>query len=95
MKIAASLSAAVVGTILSRFGVILLPTLLLPHLASAKRIAPVKVEPVVYEGIRYAAPNDDGQRGYIQAWDATTNKKLWELTVFTNHIDPNLEKDVP
>jgi hypothetical protein len=68
--------------------------LLLPQLASAKRIAPVKVDPVIYEGIRYVAPNDDGRRGYIEAWNVGTNKKLWESTIFTNLIDPNLEEDV-
>jgi hypothetical protein len=62
--------------------------------ASAKRAAPAKVEPVVHDGIRYVAPNDDGRRGYIEAWDVATNKKLWELTVFTNRIDPKLEEDV-
>jgi len=73
---------------------ILLLALPLPHLVSAKRIAPLKVEPATYEGIRYIAPNDDGRRGYIEAFDVTTNKKLWELTLFTNRIDPNLEEDV-
>ena len=38
-------------------------------------------------------PNDDGRRGYIEAWNLGTNKKLWELTIFTNGIDPNLEED--
>jgi len=57
-------------------------------------MAPEKVDPVTYEGIRYVAPNDDGWRGYIEAWDAETNKKLWELTIFTNAIDPNLEEGV-
>ena len=52
-----------------RLGVILLLTMLLPYLASAKRIAPVNVEPVTYQGLRYIAPNDDGRRGYIEAWD--------------------------
>jgi hypothetical protein len=66
----------------------------LPGLAAAKRIAPAKVEPVVYEGIRYVAPNDDGRRAYIEAWDVQTNRKLWELTVFTNRIDPKVEEDV-
>ena len=79
---------------MTRLAVILLLTLLLPQLASAKRIAPVKVDPVIYEGIRYVAPNDDGRRGYIEAWNVGTNEKLWELTIFTNGIDPNLEKDV-
>jgi len=62
--------------------------------ASAKRTAPVKVEPVIHETVRYVVPNDDGRRAYIQAWDIKTNKKLWELTVFTNRIDPKLEADV-
>jgi hypothetical protein len=66
----------------------------LPCLATATRIAPAKVEPVVYEGIRYVAPNDDGRRVYIEAWDVQTNRKLWDLTVFTNRIDPKLEEDI-
>ena len=61
---------------------------------SAKRIAPSTVEPVIYEGVRYVAPNDNGRRAYIEAWDVRTNKKLWDLTVFTNRIDPKLEEDV-
>ena len=82
------------STLVMRFGAILLAAALIPHLASAKRIAPASVEPIVYESIRYVAPNDDGRRGYIEAWDLKTNKKLWELTVFTNRIDPKLEADV-
>src|SRR4029450_616417 len=78
---------------MTRLAVILLLTLLVPQLACAKRIAPVRVTPVIYEGIRYVAPNDDGRRGYIEAWNVGTNKKLWELTIFTNGIDPNLEED--
>jgi hypothetical protein len=77
-----------------RLAVILLLTLLAPPLASAKRIAPVNVAPVIYEAIRYVAPNDDGRRGYIEAWNVGTNTKLWELTLFTNRIDPKLEEDV-
>ena len=79
---------------MTRLAVILLLTLLLPQLAPAKRTAPVNVAPVIYEGIRYVAPNDDGRRGYIEAWNVGTNKKLWELTIFINGIDPNLEQDV-
>jgi hypothetical protein len=73
---------------------ILLLVILLPCLTSAKRIAPAKVEPAIHEGIRYVVPNDDGYRAYIEAWDVQTNKKLWDLTVFTNRIDPKLEEDV-
>lgn len=79
---------------MTRSAVIVLVTLLLPQLAFARRIAPVKVDPVIYEGIRYVAPNDDCRRGYIEAWNVGTNKKLWELTIFTNAIDPKLEEDV-
>src|SRR4026207_1168393 len=80
--------------IMTRLAAMLLLALLAPRLVSAKRIAPVKVDPVVYEGIRYVAPNDDGRRAYIEAWNVATNKKLWELTLFTNRIDPKLEEDV-
>jgi hypothetical protein len=79
---------------MTRFPLIFCLLVLLPSVASAKRAAPATVEPVIHEGIRYVAPNDDGRRGYIQAWDIKTNKKLWELTIFTNRIDPTLEKDV-
>jgi hypothetical protein len=68
--------------------------LLLPSLALAKRVAPAKVDPVIYQGVRYIAPNDDGRRAYIEAWDVQTKKKLWDLTIFTNRIDPALEEDV-
>jgi len=44
--------------------------------------------------MRYVAPNDDDRRGYIEAWDVQANKKLWDLKVFTNRIDPKLEEDV-
>jgi hypothetical protein len=73
---------------------ILFAVVLLPHLTSAKRIAPAKVEPVIHEGVRYFAPNDDGRRAYIEAWDVQTNRKLSDLTLFTNRIDPTLEEDV-
>ena len=66
----------------------------LPCLAAAKRIPPAKVAPVAYESIRYVAPNDDGRRAYIEAQDIQTNRKLWDLTVFTNRIDPKLEEDI-
>jgi hypothetical protein len=72
----------------------LVALVLLPSLAQSKRTAPATVTSAIHEAVRYVAPNDDGRRGYIEAWDVRTNKKLWELTVFTNRIDPNLEEDV-
>jgi len=77
-----------------RLILILFAVVLLPGLASAKRVAPAKVEPVIHKGVRYVAPNDDGRRAYIEAWDVPTNRKLWDLPVFTNRIDPTLEEDV-
>jgi hypothetical protein len=82
------------NSVMTRLTVILLLTVLFSQLASAKRITPANVDPITYDGIRYIAPNDDGRRGYVEAWDVGTNKKLWELTVFTNPIDPKLEEDV-
>ena len=80
---------------MSRFVLILVAVaLLLPTLTLAKRAAPAKVEPVIHQGVRYIAPNDDGRRAYVEAWDIRANKKLWDLTVFTNRIDPTLEEDV-
>ena len=81
--------------VVSRFLVIFFAVaLLLTSLAFAKRSAPAKIEPVVYQGVRYIAPNDDGRHAYIEAWDVQTNKKLWDLTIFVNRIDPKLEEDV-
>jgi hypothetical protein len=80
--------------LVTRLIFILFPLVLLPFTISAKRSAPAKVDPVIHEGIRYFAPNDDGRRAYIEAWDVQTNRKLWDLTVFTNRIDPTLEEDV-
>ena len=71
-----------------------LVAVLLPGAAQAKRAPAPKVEPVVYQGVRYTAPNDQGRRGYIQAWDNQTQKRLWEVTVFQNKINPALEEDV-
>src|SRR6266513_5850648 len=80
---------------MSRFALIFVAVaLLLPSLLLAKRSAPAKIEPVVYQGVRYIAPNDDGRHAYIEAWDVRTNKKLWYVTIFVNRIDPKLEEDV-
>jgi hypothetical protein len=79
---------------MTRFILSLFAVALLASPAFAKRAAPAQVKPVIYQGIRYIAPNDDGRRAYIEAWDVQTNKKLWDSTVFTNHIDPKLEEDV-
>jgi hypothetical protein len=68
--------------------------ILMPTFAHAKRTPPPKVEPVVQEGVRYTAPNNDGKRASVRALDAKTDKLLWEVTVFRNTINPALEEDV-
>ncbi|MCE5327148.1 MAG: hypothetical protein LLG01_12125 [Planctomycetaceae bacterium] len=62
--------------------------------ASAKRTLPPKVPPVIHEGIKYVSPNDNGRRGYIQAWGEASRQFLWEKTIFTNFINPFVEEDV-
>ena len=72
----------------------ILLTVFVPGIAHAKRTRAPKVEPVVHEGVRYIAPNDDGRRAYVQAWDTKTNKMVWEVTIFRNLINPLKEEDV-
>jgi hypothetical protein len=79
---------------MTRLTLVISAIALLPCGAPAKRAAPPRIEPVIHEGIRYVAPNDDGRRAYIEAWNVQGNKKLWELTLFTNRIDRRLEEDV-
>ena len=68
--------------------------LLLPHPAQAKRGQAAAVDPVVFQGIRYTAPNDDGRRAYVRAADAVTGKILYDIVIFRAAIDPALEEDV-
>lgn len=65
---------------------------LLAPAAFAKRVEPVEVKPVVHDGIEYRAPHE--KMGVVEAWDKATGKMVWEKTVYTVEIDPNLEKDV-
>lgn len=62
--------------------------------AHAKRSGPAKVEPIIHEGVRYEAPNENGRRAIIRASDAKTGKQLWEKEIFTVTIKPDLEQDV-
>lgn len=55
--------------------------------------API-VEPVIYENIKYIAPNDNGVMEYVEAWDLKSKKKIWNKIIYTNSIQEGLEKDV-
>ena len=77
-----------------RWGLCSVLLLLLPTVVLAKRAPPNKIAPLVTEGVRYTIPNDNGRRAYLVATDDKTGKQLWELTLFTNTIKPDLEEDV-
>ncbi len=44
--------------------------------------------------MKFITPNNDGIREYVEVWDTKTKKKISEITIFTNTIQPGLEKDV-
>jgi len=76
------------------FPILGLVILLAPRGVYGKRGPAARVEPVIYEGVRYNAPSDDGVRGYIQARDTKSGKAVWELTVYRILISRILETDV-
>jgi hypothetical protein len=62
--------------------------------ALAMRLPAPAVVPVVHNGVRYEAPNRNGGIAYLEAWDETSGKQLWQTAVFRNWINPLLEEDV-
>lgn len=67
--------------------------LLVTHAWGKRGAAPI-VEPEFCGGMKYIAPNNDGIREYVEVWDLKVKKKISEVTIFTNFIQPALEKDV-
>lgn len=65
-----------------------------------KRPAPPKVAPVTFEGIRYEQAsssdikNGDQRTGYLAAYKADTNERLWVVKVYDLKTIPHLERDV-
>jgi hypothetical protein len=68
--------------------------LIIPLGLLAKRAAPKPVPPVVRNGVKYSAPNDNGRIGHVEASDARSGATLWDIKVFEVQIDPKLEEDV-
>jgi hypothetical protein len=60
----------------------------------AKRAAPKPVPPVIQNGVKYSAPNDNGRIGHIVASEVRGGKTLWDIKIFEIEIDPKLEEDV-
>jgi hypothetical protein len=73
--------------------VIILTALFLGNAFAKRGPAPV-VAPVIYEGIRYEAPNTPQKMGYIEAFDAATGEKLWEKKAYEITFDQSIEQDV-
>jgi hypothetical protein len=59
-----------------------------PLLAFGKHPAPPQVGAVTNSGVRYVVPNDKGLRGYVEAWDVQTGKKLWAKTIVRHYYIP-------
>ncbi len=75
-----------VGNDMKNIIIILSLLFLLYPVAWAKRIPPPIVQPVIHDGIQYIAPNDNGRREYIQAFDVETGRLLKEIRVKRNFI---------
>lgn len=60
--------------------------------ASAKRIAPKHVPPVVANGVQYSAEGD-GRDGYVAATDEASGRILWRVKVFHTRIKFWREED--
>lgn len=68
----------------NRFGIVLL-CLFSSTCATAKRVPPKPVAPIVADGIRYSAEGD-GKDSYVVATDEASGKSLWKVKVFHTRI---------
>lgn len=65
----------------------------------AKRIAPKEVPPLIHEGVEYRVihwghvSGYDQNGGYIEVIDSETEKKIWEIKVYTIEYNSSFEKD--
>lgn len=75
-----------VGSTMKLIIIVLTVSLFIAPLVWAKRLPIPNVEPAIYDGIRYIAPNNDGKRECIQAFDAETGELLKEITLKRNYI---------
>jgi hypothetical protein len=72
----------------------------LPGLASAKRVAPKNVPPVTHRGVKYVFPHFSSENGksrhggVVEARDERSDALLWKLTVYEVWHKPWLESDV-
>jgi len=69
---------------LNRFGIVLL-CLFSSTCATAKRVPPKPVAPIVADAIRYSA-DGDGKDSYVVATDEASGRTLWRVKVFHTRI---------
>jgi hypothetical protein len=68
------------------FSRLLIPFVLCSILATAKRVPPKPVPPIIADGIRYSAEGD-GKDSFVVATDETSGKTLWRVKVFHTRIE--------
>lgn len=85
--------------------VIMISSLIFAVAIEAGRMAPMEVDPVIYNGVMYMSNknihqkenwlgNPIGAGYYVEAWDVETGKMIWELEVYDVKYIPRLEGDV-
>lgn len=58
----------------------------------AKRLGPPSVDDVIFDGVKYSAPNIE--IGYVEAKNINDNSLIWKKKVYDVNYQNNLEKDV-
>jgi len=70
-----------------------------PQVTHAKRRSPPEITPVVKGKVRYVVPHfgalhgKEQNGGYVQAWEASSGKLLWDRMIYRVVYDPKLERD--
>jgi hypothetical protein len=85
VKISRSTVASLLGAVVVFAG---------PASLQAKRAAPPSVAAVDNGSVRYSAPAQPEEMGFVIATDVSTWKELWRQRIYHVHMKPLLEKDV-
>lgn len=59
-----------------------------------KRAMVPRIEPIIFEGVKFSVPNDRGTVGHAVASEAASGKFLWKKAVYRIWIGPLVEQDV-
>lgn len=71
---------------------ILIVILLCDNNCLAKKIAPKKVKPLIYNQIKFITLHEN--MGYVQAGDLNSGKLLWKKKIYDVQINPHFEPDM-